>query len=79
MLAMPFVSTIGFETAKCKEANASGPDFAAWGDAGKRGANLEISAAMALVNAGTDLLVMYYPEAVATVKSVIEKMRKVAP
>jgi acetyl-CoA decarbonylase/synthase complex subunit delta len=76
MLAMPFVSTIGFETAKCKEANASGPDFAAWGDAGKRGANLEISATMALINAGADLLIMYYPDAVQTIANVIEKMRK---
>jgi acetyl-CoA decarbonylase/synthase complex subunit delta len=75
MLAMPFVSAIGFETAKCKEANAAGQEFSMWGDAAKRGANLEISAAMALVNAGADLLIMYYPEAVATVKSVIDKMR----
>jgi acetyl-CoA synthase len=76
MLAMPFVCTIGYETAKCKEATASGPEFSAWGDEKTRGANLEISATMALINAGADLLVMYYPEAVTTIKNVIEKMRK---
>jgi acetyl-CoA decarbonylase/synthase complex subunit delta len=76
MLAMPFVSAIGFETAKSKEANAGGPDFSMWGDAAKRGANLEISAAMALINAGANLLIMYYPEAVKTIASVIDKMRK---
>ncbi|HUI93039.1 MAG TPA: acetyl-CoA decarbonylase/synthase complex subunit alpha/beta [Chitinivibrionales bacterium] len=75
MLGMPFISTIGFETAKCKEANASGKEFSMWGDASTRGANLEISAAMALINAGTNLLVMYYPEAVKTVKRIIDKMK----
>jgi len=72
MLCQPFVCAIGFETAKCKEANARGTDFAAWGDAGLRGANLEISATMALVNAGADLVVMYYPEAVKTIQRVIK-------
>jgi acetyl-CoA decarbonylase/synthase complex subunit delta len=76
LLSMPFISTIGFETAKCKEANASGKEFSAWGEAPSRGANLEISAAMALINAGTNLLVMYYPEAVKTVQSVIDRMTK---
>jgi acetyl-CoA decarbonylase/synthase complex subunit delta len=76
MLAMPFVSAIGFETAKCKEANAEGKEFSMWGDVSTRGANLEISAAMALINAGANLLVMYYPEAVKTIASVIDKMRK---
>ncbi|HMD67905.1 MAG TPA: acetyl-CoA decarbonylase/synthase complex subunit delta, partial [Chitinivibrionales bacterium] len=76
MLSQPFVCAIGFETAKCKEANASGPEFSAWGDAAQRGTNLEVSAALALINAGANLLIMYYPEAVKTVKSVLAKMRK---
>ncbi len=75
LLNQPFICTIGFETAKCKEANAGGPEFAAWGDAAGRGANLEVSATMALINAGANLVVLYYPEAVKTVKSVIDKMR----
>lgn len=76
MLSQPFVCAIGFETAKCKEANASGPEFSAWGDAAQRGANLEVSAAMALINAGANLLIMYYPEAVTTIKHVIDKMKR---
>jgi acetyl-CoA decarbonylase/synthase complex subunit delta len=76
MLSQPFVCAIGFETAKCKEANASGPEFENWGNVGARGANLEISATMALINAGANLLIMYYPDAVKTVKNVIDKMRK---
>jgi acetyl-CoA synthase len=78
MLSQPFMCAIGFETAKCKEANASGPEFSAWGDAAQRGANLEVSAAMALINAGANLLIMYYPEAVTTIKSVIDKMGRKA-
>jgi acetyl-CoA synthase len=76
MLSQPFVCAIGFETAKCKEANAEGKEFPLWGDAAGRGVNLEVSAAMALINAGANLLVMYYPEAVKTVRGVIDKMKK---
>jgi acetyl-CoA synthase len=75
MLSQPFVCTIGYETAKCKEANAVGPEFENWGDAAERGANLEIGATMALVNAGANLVVMYYPEAVKTIRSVTDKMK----
>jgi len=76
MLSMPFVSMIGYETAKSKEANASGKGFEAWGDVAKRGALLEISAAMSLMNAGTDLFIMYYPEAVKTILKTIETMKQ---
>ena len=76
MLSSPFVSFIGFETAKCKEANAAGPGYETWGDAAGRGALLETAAATALLNAGANLLVMYFPEAVKTITSVIDKMRK---
>jgi acetyl-CoA synthase len=75
-LSSPFIATIGYETAKSKEANAEGPGSEAWGDAGRRGGLLETSAAMALLNAGADLLVMYFPEAVAAVRSAIDRMKK---
>jgi acetyl-CoA synthase len=76
MLSMPFLSMIGFETAKSKEANASGKGFEIWGDAAKRGALLEISAAISLMNAGVDLFIMYYPEAVKTVLATIDRMKQ---
>jgi CO dehydrogenase/acetyl-CoA synthase delta subunit len=76
MLSMPFISTIGYETAKSKEANASGKGFEIWGDVVKRGALLEISAAMSLMNAGVDLFIMYFPEAVKTILTTIEKMKQ---
>jgi acetyl-CoA synthase len=74
MLQMPMLVTTGVETAKCKEAVAPASAFPLWGDGSKRGAYLEIAAAMSLVNAGTDLIIMYYPEAVETVKRKIGEM-----
>jgi acetyl-CoA synthase len=75
MLSMPFVSAIGYETAKSKEANASGKGFEMWGDIATRGALLEISAAMSLMNAGVDLFIMYFPDAVKTVLATIGRMK----
>jgi acetyl-CoA synthase len=74
MLAMPMLVTPGFETAKTKEARAAESDIPLWGRIETRGALIETAAAMAFVNAGADLLVMYYPEAVKTVTSKIEEM-----
>ena len=71
MLQMPMLVTVGFETAKCKEANADGPN---WGDRTKRGALLETTAAMAFLQSGADLLIMYYPDAVTTLQRKIIEM-----
>lgn len=71
MLQMPMLVTPGFETAKCKEANADSPQ---WGDRGKRGALLETATATALVQSGADLLIMYYPEAVGALGRTIARM-----
>ncbi len=70
MLQMPLLATTGFETAKCKEANA---DMPYWGNRALRGALLEIAAAMAFLQSGADLLIMYYPEAVTTLKKKIAR------
>ncbi len=40
----------------------------------ERGALLEIATAMSLLNAGADLLIMYHPTAVTTVKAKIAEM-----
>jgi acetyl-CoA decarbonylase/synthase complex subunit delta len=71
-LQMPMLVTTGFETAKCKEANADAPN---WGDVKKRGALLETAAAAAFLQSGADLLIMYYPEAVTTVRKKIKEMQ----
>jgi acetyl-CoA synthase len=76
MLALPMLATTGYETAKTKEAQAHESTVPLWGKLASRGALLETAAAMSLVNAGADLLIMYYPEAVKAVKSNIEEMAK---
>lgn len=72
MLQMPMLVTAGFETAKCKEANAENAPL--WGDVASRGALLETAATTAFLNAGADLLIMYYPDAVKTVVKKINEM-----
>ena len=74
MLAMPMLATTGFETGKTKEARTPESDLPLWGKIETRGAHIETAAAMALVNAGADLLIMYYPEAVMAIKSKIVEM-----
>ncbi|MBN1757752.1 MAG: CO dehydrogenase/CO-methylating acetyl-CoA synthase complex subunit beta [Chitinispirillaceae bacterium] len=71
MLQMPMLVTPGFETAKCKEANADTPQ---WGDRKQRGALLETATAMALLQSGADLLILYYPEAVAALRRTITRL-----
>ena len=74
MLAMPMLVTPGYEVAKAKESKATAEAFPLWGDANERGALLEIATAMSLLNAGADLLVMYQPVAVKTVRRKIVEM-----
>lgn len=74
MLAMPIMGTPGFEVAKTKESKAPAADFPLWGPESERGALLEIATAMSLLNAGTDLVIMYHPTAAITVKRKIAEM-----
>ena len=76
MLRFPMLVTTGFETAKTKEAVAPEGAYPLWGKLESRGALIETAAAMALVNAGADLLIMYYPEAVKIIKSKINEMMR---
>ena len=77
MLAMPILGTPGFEVAKIKESKAPESAFPLWGPEEARGALLEISTAMGLLNAGADLLIMYHPTAARTVKSKIAEMTRI--
>ena len=74
MLAMPMFATPGYEIAKTKESKAPISAFPLWGPENDRGALLEIATAMSMLNAGTDLLVMYHPIAAKTVKRKIAEM-----
>lgn len=74
MLAMPMISTPGWEVARTKEARAPKSDFPLWGQENERGALLEIATAMAFLNSGADLLVMHHPLAARTLKRKIAEM-----
>ena len=74
MLAMPMIGNVGFEVACIKESRAPQSEFPHWGPEVARGPLLEIATAMALLNAGADLLIMYHPEAVHTVNRKIDEM-----
>ncbi len=78
MLAMPMISTPGWEVARTKEARAPRRDFPLWGAEGERGALLEIATAVTALNAGADLLVMHHPVAARTLKRKIEEMMQTA-
>lgn len=76
MLAQPFICLVGQEVWKAKEAKALESSQPLWGSEEKRGAMWEITTAMSLLMAGADILVMRHPEAVAIVKSQIDKLMK---
>jgi acetyl-CoA synthase len=71
MLAGPMLVTPGQECSKIKESRASGKDFPAWGDLGKRVALWEFTTAMSLLYAGADLFIMYHPKAAMKLKEKI--------
>jgi acetyl-CoA decarbonylase/synthase complex subunit delta len=74
MLLSPMIVSVGQECAKIKEFKASESSFPDWGDLAKRAAYWEIAAATTLLYAGADILIMYTPEAVATIKKTINSL-----
>ncbi len=74
MLAFPMLGTPGFEVARIKESKAPRSAFPLWGAEEERGALLEIATAMAQLNAGADLLILYHPVAAQTVMHKIDEM-----
>jgi len=76
MMTFPMLGNPGYESFRVKETRAPEKDYPDWGDLSLRGAYWEIGTAMSLLAAGTDLLILYHPKTVATVKSKIEEMSK---
>jgi acetyl-CoA synthase len=74
MLLGPMIVSIGQECAKIKEFKAPESSFPDWGDLAKRAAYWEIAAATTLLYAGADILILYTPEAVTTVKKTINSL-----
>lgn len=74
MMAMPVICQVGLEAWHAKEARATREEAAGWGDENTRGLFWEIATAMALLEAGSDILVLRHPAAVKAVKAAISKL-----
>jgi len=74
MTQMPLIADVGPEAWKAKEAKAPATDEPQWGDENKRGVLWEILTATALLMAGADIVIMRHPDAIKTVKQVIDNL-----
>ena len=74
MLAFPMLINPGFESSRVKEARVPESDYPDWGDAELRSAYWETATAMSLLSAGSELIVMYHPKAMETVKKNIDEL-----
>ncbi len=76
MLAMPFIAFVGQEAWRAKEAKATFEEFPNWGKEDLRGPLWEDVTAVALLQAGADILVMRHPRAVLEIKKTIEELMR---
>lgn len=74
LMAVPVICMVGQEAWRAKEARASSEELPGWGDASERGVYWEIATATALLQAGSDLVVMRHPEATQAVRTVIDRL-----
>ena len=74
MLASPMLVNPGYETFKVKESRATEEEYPAWGKAEDRGIYWETATAMSLLMTGAELLIMYHPKAMETIKNKIEEI-----
>jgi acetyl-CoA decarbonylase/synthase complex subunit delta len=74
MLAFPLLVNPGYETSRVKESRALEQDYPNWGEVDKRGSYWETTTAMSLLAAGAELLIMYHPQAVETVKKKVAEI-----
>jgi acetyl-CoA decarbonylase/synthase complex subunit delta len=73
MLAMPFICFVGQEAWRAKEAKARQDEFPQWGPEAERGIIWEATTAVALLQAGADILIMRHPSAVDYARTYIRE------
>lgn len=78
MLSQPVITIVGEETWKAKEARLPESAMPEWGSAAGRGPAWEAATAAAFLQAGTDIVVLVHPEAVAVTKRTIEQLTSTA-
>jgi acetyl-CoA decarbonylase/synthase complex subunit delta len=74
MLDFPMLVNPGYETFSVKEARTPEEDYPTWGKLEERGLYWETATSMSLLAAGAELLIMYHPKAVETVKKKIAEI-----
>ena len=74
MMSPPVICQIGQEAWRAKEAKATTEETPQWGPAEERGPMWEAITAMTLLQAGSDILVMWHPKAVSIVKRAIDAL-----
>lgn len=74
MTQLPMIVTPGFEAWKAKESKVGEGVPESWGDWLERAVNWETVTAVALVEAGADILVLRHPESVRRVKATISDL-----
>jgi len=74
MMALPVVCMVGQEAWRTKEARASTEEQPTWGDGATRGIYWELATAVALLQAGSDIMVMRHPKAAVALKDTITRL-----
>ena len=72
MLNFPMICLVGEEAWKAKEARVSGDKEPLWGDELARGIHWEVATALALLEAGADVVVLRHPEALARLRRLLD-------
>ena len=73
-MQQPLLGDVGMYVWKVKETQAAESDVPQWGSLEERGIAWEATTAMALLMAGTELLIMRHPKAINAVEKVIEEL-----
>ena len=74
MMSLPVICMVGAEAWRTKESKASAQENPGWGDEATRGILWEVGTASTLLQAGSDIIVMRHPAAVAAIRKTIGEL-----
>jgi len=75
MMMMPVICDAGYESWRAKEAKTTDAEAPEWGAQAERGPLWEATTAIALIQAGCDIVRMRHPRAIATVKKALAALQ----
>ncbi len=76
MMSMPMINFVGVECWKLKESITTNEEMPSWGDFEKRGIFWEICCGSGYLESGADIVVVYHPESLKTLKKIISDLSK---